>query len=51
MKWIKEFLDGETRYNSLAKVNPDEKEILYETNESNAKGRYEYYESLKTKKE
>ena len=47
----KEFLDGETRYNSLAKVNPDEKDMLYETNEENAKGRYEYYESLKTKNE
>ena len=47
----KEFLDGETRYNSLAKVNAEHKDELYEQNETNAKGRYEYYESLKTKKE
>ena len=47
----KEFLDGETRYNSLSKVNADHKDELYEQNETNAKGRYEYYESLKTKKE
>ena len=47
----KEFLDGETRYNSLAKVNAEHKDELYEQNEENAKGRYEYYESLKTKKE
>ena len=47
----KEFLDGETRYSSLAKVNPEEKDALYEQNEANAKGRYEYYDSLKTKKE
>ena len=47
----KEFLDGETRYNSLAKVNAEEKDMLYEKNEENAKSRYAYYESLKTKKE
>jgi pyruvate-ferredoxin/flavodoxin oxidoreductase len=47
----KEFLDGETRYSSLAKVNADEKDMLYEKNEENAKGRYAYYESLKSEKE
>jgi pyruvate-ferredoxin/flavodoxin oxidoreductase len=47
----KEFLDGETRYSSLAKVNADQKDELYERNQENAEGRYNYYESLKTKKE
>ena len=46
----KEFLDGETRYNSLAKVNAEEKDMLYEKNQENAEGRYAYYESLKTEK-
>lgn len=45
-----EFLDGETRYASLASVNKDEKLNLYEQNQKNAESRYEYYESL-TKKE
>ena len=45
----KEFLDGETRYKSLAKVNPEEQEELYNRNEENAKARYGYYESLNTK--
>lgn len=42
-----EFLEGENRYASLSKVNPDKKFELYEKNLNNAKARYEYYESLK----
>ena len=45
-----EFLDGETRYASLATVNGDEKQELYDQNQKNAEGRFAYYESL-TKKE
>ncbi len=41
-----EFLEGETRYASLATVNKDEKLNLYEQNQSNAEGRFKYYESL-----
>jgi pyruvate-ferredoxin/flavodoxin oxidoreductase len=44
-----EFLDGETRYASLATVNKDEKDKLYEQNQKNAEGRYAYYESLNKK--
>ena len=46
-----EFLEGETRYASLASVNKDEKMNLYEQNQKNAEGRYEYYESLVKKEE
>ena len=45
-----EFLDGETRYSSLATVNKEAKEELYEQNQKNAESRFAYYESL-TKKE
>ena len=45
-----EFLDGETRYASLATVNKEAKEELYAQNQKNAEGRFAYYESL-TKKE
>ncbi len=45
-----EFLEGETRYASLASVNKEEKLNLYEQNQKNAENRYAYYESL-TKKE
>ena len=45
-----EFLDGETRYSSLAKVNPNKKDELYEANKNNAMNRYKYYESLKSDK-
>ena len=44
-----EFLDGETRYSSLANVNPEAKLDLYEQNKENAMERYKYYESLKNK--
>ena len=44
-----EFLEGETRYASLASVNKDEKLNLYEQNQKNAENRYQYYESLTNK--
>lgn len=44
-----EFLEGETRYSSLATVNKEEKLNLYEQNQKNAEQRYEYYESLTNK--
>ena len=44
-----EFLEGETRYASLASVNKEEKLNLYEQNQKNAEGRYAYYESLVNK--
>ena len=45
-----EFLEGETRYASLASVNKEEKANMFEQNQKNAEGRFAYYESL-TKKE
>jgi pyruvate-ferredoxin/flavodoxin oxidoreductase len=41
----KEFLLGENRYLTLTKINKKSDE-MFETNENNAKGRFEYYESL-----
>ena len=46
-----EFLEGETRYASLASVNKEEKANMFEQNQKNAEGRFAYYESLTTKKE
>ncbi len=43
----KEFLEGENRYASLSKVNPEKKLDLYEENLNNAKQRFSYYEKLK----
>ena len=44
-----EFLHGENRYSSLAKINPSNADTLLEENEKNAKERYQYYEQLKDK--
>ena len=41
----KEFILGEDRYKSLAKLNKNHKELLDE-NQKNAEERYKYYESL-----
>ena len=46
-----EFLEGETRYASLSAVNKEEKANMFEQNQKNAEGRYEYYESLVKKEE
>ena len=43
------FLDKQTRYTALDKVNKDNKEALYEHNKLDAIKRYEYYKSLEPK--
>lgn len=42
----KAFLNGEVRYNALARSNPEKAEILFDKAEKNAKRRYEYLEKL-----
>ena len=42
----KEFLNGEVRYNSLVRANPERAEKLFAEAEENAKARYEYLKSL-----
>ena len=42
-----EFLENESRYTSLKKVNKEEYESLFEKNKQNAMDRYEYYEKLR----
>ena len=44
------FLQGEDRYRSLAKINPEEAAELLAQNEEHAKNRYAYYEQLKNTK-
>lgn len=46
-----DYLTGEDRYKSLKIINSYEADTLLKENEDNAKGRYEYYESLTIKKE
>ena len=41
-----EFLEGQTRYSMLKKVNPDEAKELLEENKQESIKRYEYYKSL-----
>ena len=50
LRWkdIKDFLNGEVRYNSLARFNPEKAEVLFAKNESEAKDRYEYLKKLVT---
>ena len=43
-----EFLDGEVRYNSLKRQNPEKAERLFAKNEAEAKARYEYLNKLIT---
>ena len=43
-----EFLDGEVRYNSLKRSNPEKAARLFAKNESEAKERYEYLNKLVT---
>ena len=43
----KDFLEGENRYSTLTKVNPEKKLEFYEKNQENAIERYKFYESLK----
>lgn len=42
----KEFLNGEVRYNALARFNPERAEVLFDHAEKNAKERYEYLNKL-----
>ena len=43
-----EFLDGEVRYNSLKRQNPEKAERLFAKNEAEAKDRYAYLQKLIT---
>ena len=42
------FLDGEVRYNSLKRANPQRAEELFTRSESEYKARYAYLNKLKT---
>lgn len=44
----KEFLNGEVRYNALARANPQKAEVLFDKAEKNAKERYNYLKKLVT---
>ncbi|MCI8639453.1 MAG: pyruvate:ferredoxin (flavodoxin) oxidoreductase [Coprococcus sp.] len=44
----KEFLNGEVRYNALARFNPEKAEVMFAQNEAEAKERYEYLKKLIT---
>ena len=44
----KAFLNGEVRYNALARFNPERAEELFAVSEQNAKERYEYLNKLIT---
>ncbi len=48
MENYQEFLDGEVRYNSLKRQNPEKAERLFAKNEAEAKARYEYLQKLIT---
>lgn len=43
-----DFLDGEVRYNSLKRSNPEKAAVLFEMSEKQAKERYEYLKKLIT---
>jgi len=45
---FREFLDGEVRYNALARMNPERAEELFAQSEQAAKERYEYLNKLIT---
>ncbi|MBE6138678.1 MAG: pyruvate:ferredoxin (flavodoxin) oxidoreductase [Firmicutes bacterium] len=46
-----EFLNRQTRYSMLKKINPEQAEELLKQNKENAIKRFEYYKSLENKKE
>ena len=46
MDGYQEFLDGEVRYNSLKRQNPEKAARLFAKNESEAKARYDYLGKL-----
>ena len=43
-----DFLNGEVRYNSLARQNPERAEALFDAAVANAKDRYDYLTKLTT---
>ena len=47
-KWEKyeEYLTGEVRYQTLAKSNPEEAKILFETNKKDAQKRWRQYKRM-----
>lgn len=44
----REFLNGEVRYNALARMNPERAEVLFARSEEAAKDRYDYLNKLVT---
>ena len=44
----RDFLNGEVRYNALARLNPEKAEKMFAQNEAEAKERYEYLKRLVT---
>ncbi len=48
MEGYQEFLNGEVRYNSLVKSNPEKAKVLFAKNEQEAKDRYNYLKKLVT---
>ena len=48
LEGYKEFLNGEVRYNALARFNPEKAEVMFAQNEAEAKARYEYLQKLIT---
>ncbi len=45
---IQDFLNGEVRYNALARFNPEKAKVLFAKNEEEAKARYAYLQKLVT---
>ena len=43
-----DFLNGEVRYNALARFNPEKAKVLFAKNEEEAKARYAYLQKLVT---
>ena len=48
MEGYQEFLNGEVRYNSLVRSNPEKAAVMFAQNEKEAKERYEYLKKLVT---
>ena len=46
-----EFLEGEDRYRTLKKINPDKYDELVTKNKDNAENRFNYYKNLENKEE
>ena len=48
LEGYKEFLNGEVRYNALARFNPEKADVMFAQNEAEAKERYKYLKKLVT---